>query len=312
MSSPRDRDGFDDRGDEARGWHEPAHLGEGGADPAPDTGSPGSPASPGTPNTPDAPDDGARWQPPGWDLPPAESRPEPAGSQAPPPALPDDRPAPPARPPWGGRPRRPGEVEKVFRYEGDAVGVQGWAVQHGWSISDGSGPQDAVLAELVASAPVRATRDHRPATVLRGRYGTLELVAFDVVYASGRYLVPEWAVTAAPLLVPPPTFRLSPARFWKHRTGGLLQIPSGDEVFDSRWVLLAAEDTPAVRRLSQDPEVHRLLLGSDDGDEFWSAVGHVAAIRPDGHRPSLVEHHARLLAAVAAALTAGSPHDQLG
>jgi hypothetical protein len=77
-------------------------------------------------------------------------------------------------------------------------------------------------------------------------------------------------------------------------------------VFDSRWVLLAAEDTPAVRRLSQDPEVHRLLLSSDDGDEFWSAAGHVAAVRPDGHRPSLLEHHARLLTAVVAALTAGS------
>src|SRR3712207_8473664 len=48
----------------------------------------------------------------------------------------------------------------------------------------GSAPQDAVLAELVASAPVRATKDHRPAAVLRGRYGSLELVAFDVVYAS--------------------------------------------------------------------------------------------------------------------------------
>ena len=44
-------------------------------------------------------------------------------------------------------------------------------------------------------------------------------------------------------------------------------------------------------------------LGADwvinnDGDEFWSAAGHVAAVRPDGHRPELLEHHARLLSAL--------------
>jgi hypothetical protein len=291
MSSPRDRDGFEEPADDGSGWREPAHLGEGG-EPT---------ASSARPEHGDA-DSG--WQPPGWDLPAADRPAEPA----PPPDLPEqpaEQPA--AQPPgtpWAGRPRQLGEAARVFQYQGDSVGTQGWAMQHGWTISDGSGPEDAVLIELVTSAPVRPTKDHRPANVLRGRYGSLELVAFDIVYASGRYLVPQWAVTAAPLLVPPPQFRLSPARFWKHRTGGLVQIPSGDEVFDTRWVLLAPEDGPAVRRLSQDPEVHRLLLGTDDGDEFWSAAGHVAAIRPDGHRPSLLEHHARLLAAVVAALTA--------
>ena len=84
--------------------------------------------------------------------------------------------------------------------------------------------------------------------------------------------------------------------------GGLLQIPSGDEEFDARWVLLSAEDSHDLRRLVQDPTVRGLLLGSDDGDEFWTAAGHVAAIRPDGHRPSLIEHHARLLGAVVGAL----------
>jgi hypothetical protein len=141
--------------------------------------------------------------------------------------------------------------------------------------------------------------------VLRGRGGSLELVAFDVVYASGRYFVPEYAVTAAPLLGAVPQFRLSPARFWKHRTGGLLPIASGNEHFDARWLLLAAEDTPQVRRLAGDPALHGLLLGTDDGDEFWSAAGHVAAIRPDGHRPQLIEHHTRLLTAVVGALAAG-------
>jgi hypothetical protein len=193
-------------------------------------------------------------------------------------------------------------VDQVFRYQGDLVGAQGWALQQGWTISDGDGPQDAVLAELVATAPVRLGKGHRAASVLRGRAGTLELVAFDVLFESGRYRVPEYAVTAAPLLVPLPRLRLTPARFWKHRTGGLLQIPSGDPEFDTRWVLLSSEDTPAVRRLVEDLGLRSLLLASDDGDEFWTAAGHVAVIRPDGHRPELIEHHARLLGALVGAL----------
>ena len=151
---------------------------------------------------------------------------------------------------------------------------------------------------------MRPTRDHRPSNVLRGRGMGLDLVAFDVVYASGRYLVPQWAVTAAPVLGEVPAFRLSPARLWKHGTGGLLQVPSGDAEFDTRWVLLAAADGPQVRRLVEDPVVRQLLLGTDDGDELWSAAGFVAAIRPDGHRPQLVEHHARVLAVVVGALAA--------
>ena len=106
-----------------------------------------------------------------------------------------------------------------------------------------------------------------------------------------------------------PAFRLSPARFWKHRTGGLLPLLSGNEAFDARWLLLAAEDAPELRRLAQDPALQGLLLGSDDGDEFWSAAGFVAAVRPDGHRPDLIEHHARLLTAVVARSPAGTPAD---
>ena len=41
--------------------------------------------------------------------------------------------------------------------------------------------------------------------------------------------------------------------FWKHRTGGLVPIASGNEVFDARWLLLAAEDSPQVRRLVAGP-----------------------------------------------------------
>jgi hypothetical protein len=276
MSGPRDRepgDGFDPAG-EGSGWREPEHLGGGGtSDPAP-----AEPARP-------APS----WQPEGWDLPPA-APPREAGG----PILRGGR---------LGRPRQP--WDEVFEYEGDHVGAQDWAVQHGWTLSDGQAPQDAVLRDLIASAPVRPGKEAQPAGVLRGRAGTLELVAFDIAYPQGRSLVPKYAVTAAPLLGAVPALRLSPARLWRHRTGGLVPVASGNEAFDARWLLLAGEDGPQVRRVVQDPTVQGLLLGSDDGDEFWTGAGHLSAVRPDGHRPSLIEHHARLLTALVGALSVG-------
>jgi hypothetical protein len=141
--------------------------------------------------------------------------------------------------------------------------------------------------------------------VLRGRSGSLDLVAFDIAFPLGRSLVSKYAVTAAPLLGVVPALRLSPARFWRHRTGGLVPVASGNEAFDTRWLLMAAEDGPQVRRLVQDPAVQGLLLGTDDGDEFWTGAGHLAAVRPDGHRPLLIEHHARLLTALVGALALG-------
>jgi len=300
MSSPRDRDGADDGSD----WQEPAHL---------SGDEPNIADRRKTPRDSDHTGDRETWQPPGWDLPAASDRDRQPDmdrdmdrdrdpSWAPPAAQ-----APAERAPglFGRRRPRDAEMDRAFTPETDPLGAQGWALQHGWTVSDGSGPEDAPLGELIASAPVRPGKEARAASVLRGRSGALELVAFDIAYPLGRGLVPKYAVTAAPLLGAVPGLRLSPARLWRHRTGGLLPIPSGDEAFDTRWVLLAAEDGPQVRRLSQDPAVHGLLLGTDDGDEFWTGAGHVAAVRPDGHRPQLLEHHARLLTAIVGALAAG-------
>ncbi len=319
MTRPGDRDGFDDR--EGSGWQEPAHLG--GDEATPDGPNiadrrrhPRDDQQPGS-RQPD--DEAAPWQPPGWDLPPAQ-RPDPGADRGPEAEpwrdAPADRPASEDQRQAGGGPlpglfgrsadRPPNEFQQTFGYQGDHVGVQAWAVQHGWTVSDGTAAEDAPLAELIASAPAsRISKEHRAAGVLRGRADALDLVAFDVVYADRRGLIPQYAVTAAPLLLPVPYFRLSPARFWRHRVGGLVQLPTGDPDFDRRWVLAAAEDTPEVRRLAADPTVRALLLGTDDGDEFWAAAGHLAAIRPDGHRPELLVHHARLLTAVVRAL-AGS------
>lgn len=324
MSTPRDRDG-DDFDDTGRGWQEPAHLG--GDEPAQD--EPNIADRRKQPRDSDHSADPATWRPAGWDLPPAEpdrpgtdrpgtDRPEPdrpapdpgGGASGVDPSWAPPQPTPPQQAPqrrglFGGRRRQDPEMERAFTYQGDVVGAQGWALQRGWTISDGTAPEDAALQQLIDSAPVRMSKDHRPGSVLRGRAGTLELVALDAIYASGRYLVPEYAITAAPLLGAPPALRLSPARLWKHGVSGMVQIPSDDAEFDRRWTLLAAEDGPQVRRLATDPDVHRLLLGTDDGDEFWTTGAYLAAIRPDGHRPELIEHHTRLLTALVGALAAG-------
>jgi hypothetical protein len=266
--------------------------------------------------------DPATWQPAGWDLPAAEPErpardpgPETSGVDpgwAPPQQAPP-QPAPERPSLFGGRRRQQDpEMQRAFTYQGDVVGAQGWALQRGWTISDGTGPEDAALQQLITSAPPRLSKDHRPGSVLRGRAGALDLVALDAVYTSGRYLVPEYAITAAPLLGTPPALRLSPARLWKHGIGGMVQIPSEDPDFERRWMLLAAEDGPQVRRLAEDADVRRLLLATDDGDEFWTTGGGegttggwLAAIRPDGHRPELIEHHTRLLTVLVGALAAG-------
>jgi hypothetical protein len=277
-----DRDGAADGRDEGAGWREPSHLGGGGEEPSrgPD------------PSRGDEPSRG--WEPEGWSLPPAERGPAQERYEGPPPTS-----------PWGAAAEEPLVV-------GGESSAQDWAVRHGWTLSDGTGPQDAVLQELIDTAPARRIgKDHHPAGIVRGRAGSIDLVAFDVRYESGRHRQVEYAVTAAPVLLPLPRMRLTPARFWKHRTGGLVPVDTGDPAFDSRWVLYTAEDWPGVRALAADAAVRGLLMNTDDGDEFWSAAGHVAAIRPDGHRPLLIEHHARLLTAIVRAVT-GLAGDQPG
>ncbi|MGY1803220.1 hypothetical protein ACI78T_08065 [Blastococcus sp. SYSU D00922] len=308
MSTPRDRDGFEEGFDDqaGRGWQEPSHLSGDEAGDQPNFADRRK-----QPRDSDHTAEGASWQPPGWDLPAATpDRGQGVDPSWAPPTSPGSPPATTAPERtgglFGGRQRQQDpEMTRAFTYEGDQLGAQSWALQHGWTISDGSGPQDAVLAELMAGSPVRPGKEARAAGVLRGRAGAVELVAFDVVYPWGRQWVAKYAITAAPVLGAVPGLRLSPARLWKHRTGGLIPLQSGNDAFDTRWQLLVAEDGPQVRRLVQDPAVQGLLLGSDDGDEFWTGAGHVAGVRPDGHRPQLIEHHARLLTAIVGALAAG-------
>lgn len=316
MSTPRNGGGPDDRPEDERGWTEPTHLGW---------------EPPGW-SLPSAEPDRPRWQVPG----PAEPGPaEPRSAEpwdAPQPPEPWDATAPEAEQPRRGflanlfgrgagqdsvrqdagaqtpappdsDAHRPDVVDTGVDPT-DPLGTRSWGAAMGWSATDGSGPEDAAINQLVQTAPIRPGKDAGAGNVLRGRADGLDLVAFDVVSPLGRGWVPTHAITAAPLLGQIPGLRLSPVRIWRHGTGGMLQIPSGDPEFDTRWVLLTHEDGPQVRRLAEDPLVRQALLGSDDGDEIWAAVGFVAAIRPQPNRPLLIQHQARLLAAVTAALAA--------
>ena len=162
-------------------------------------------------------------------------------------------------------------MEQVFTYEGDLVGAQGWALQHGWTISDGSGPEDAVLARA-DRRPRRCGRARTTAGERAARpVGQLDLVAFDVVYALGPLRRPAVRGDRRPAARRRPRAPALP--------GPALEAPdrragarprAANEAFDPRWPLLAAEDGPQVRRLVQDPAVQGLLLGTDDGDEFWT------------------------------------------
>ena len=229
---------------------------------------------------------------------PAE--PAPAGPRPAPPVRTGDSPTP--RPTAGGC---PSESRSCSR-QGDLVGAQGWAMQRGWTISDGTAPEDAALrdADRARAGPARARR-HRPGGVLRGRAARW---TWSPSTSSTRGPARGAEVRGhrrAGARAPSPALRLSPARIWRHGTGGLVQVPSRDPAFDRRWLLLAAEDGPQVRRLVAGPGRAAAAARQRRRRRVLAGRRHLAAIRPDGHRPQLIEHHARLLAALVGALAAG-------
>ena len=181
MSSPRDRDPsgdpFQDRPDDGSGWQEPAHLGDGDAGSARirgrrararrDRASSGracrasralGAAGLGRLRRSRAAPDAGRAAP-GW--PPAgpdETRRRPTRSRAAACSAP-------------AAARRPGALERVFAYEGDLVGAQGWALQNGWTVSDGTDPADAAAGRadrLGADAAAEQGRTGRPACCAAG------------------------------------------------------------------------------------------------------------------------------------------------
>jgi len=62
-----------------------------------------------------------------------------------------------------------------------------------------------------------------------------------------------------------------------------------------RWT--AAGD-PSASGLVVSSRAAAALLATDDGDEIWATGTALAGLRPDGHRPDLLEHHLRLLTTI--------------
>ena len=194
-----------------------------------------------------------------------------------------------------------GPADEVFAGEVDRGGAGAWARRAGWGRIGAPDPQLQVVEELVRSAPARRIgSDHHPRDVLAGSVDGVGMLAFDIAVSASTGWITEWAVTAAALPDGAPAVRLTPARLWLHDPDGLARAGSGDEAFDARWRVLGRDSR--ARRVAGDPAVRRALLATDDGDDIWIAAGHVAALRPDGHRPALLEHHVRLLAVIRRAL----------
>lgn len=178
-------------------------------------------------------------------------------------------------------------------------GLRAAAERRGWPVHD----EDASLGAVLAEAPLRLTAEHRAAPVTRGQVQNWELVAFDVVYLmpKGYHSQPLYAVTAVPVPIPLPVLRVAPRRFLSHGAAGLLLLPSGDDAFDARWQVLASQDTPEVRGLVGE-QLRAALLSGPDLDEVWTAAGHLATSRADGHHDGLLDEHSNVLAAAMAGL----------
>ncbi len=178
-------------------------------------------------------------------------------------------------------------------------GLTDAAARRGWPVHD----EDASLATVLAEAPLRLTTEHRAAPVARGNVQNWELLAFDVVYLmpNGEYTRPLYAVTAVPVPIPLPVVRATPRRFMTHGGSGLLLLPSGDEEFDARWRVLTSQDTPEIRGLVGEL-LRAVLLDGPDLDELWTAAGHLAVSRAEGHHDALLEQHSALLSAAMAGL----------
>ncbi|MGI8531862.1 MAG: hypothetical protein ACR2KN_02555 [Geodermatophilaceae bacterium] len=180
-----------------------------------------------------------------------------------------------------------------------AAGLRDAAASRGWPVQE----QDASLSAVLEQAPLRLTREYLAAPVTRGYAGSWELVAFDVVYRmpKGQLTAPLYAVTAVPVPIPLPALRVSPRRFLTRGGTGLLVLPTGDDAFEARWRVLVETDTPQVRGVVTEP-LRAALLAGPDIDELWTAGGHLAASRADGHHDQLLTEHSALLTAAMAGL----------
>jgi hypothetical protein len=196
-----------------------------------------------------------------------------------------------------------GLADDVFASQANRGGTAAWLRQHNWTPIDASDNRFSDAGELVRTAPARRIGDdHHPRNVRAGDAGQAQGLAFEIGVDAATGWIPEWAVTALTCAPSAPTVRWTPARLWSHNPTKLVQLPSGNADFDARWRILSTSDDELSRRVAADPAAQQALLATDDGDDTWTAAGHVAALRPDGHRPELLTHHLQLLSVLKGSL----------
>jgi len=205
----------------------------------------------------------------------------------------------PPRRSWWRRMTEGSDPEELAAAGLSVSGLRAAAERRDWPVHD----EDASLGAVLAEAPLRLTAEHRAAPVTRGWMQNWEIVAFDVVYLmpKGYLSQPLYAVTAVPVPIPLPVVRVAPRRFLTHGAAGLLVLPSGDDAFDARWQILASQDTPEMRGMAGE-QLRAALLDGPDLDELWTAAGHLAISRVDGHHDGLLDEHSALLSAAMAGL----------
>ncbi|SDG24791.1 hypothetical protein [Klenkia brasiliensis] len=159
-----------------------------------------------------------------------------------------------------------------------------------------------VIGELLGSAPVPLGGEHVPTGIHAGRAGGWDALAFDVRTRTAHGVVPAWAVTAVGRPGTGPDWQLHPRRLPRFAVGARMPAVEVPPALAARW---AGAGEPSLAALLAVPEAQAVLLATDDGDEVWATPTALAALRPDGHRPDLLEHHLRLLTTLAHAETAG-------
>lgn len=192
-----------------------------------------------------------------------------------------------------------GAMDDAFAYQGDTSGFRQSARDHGWT---GAAEQPPVVAEIVQCAPVPTGSEYTVTDVVTGMFQGWDAIALNVGMRSAG-VVPKWAMTAVGRAEPGGAYRLHPRRLGRFHLLGeeRSEIDLSSSALDARWSLTVSIGANAGDESIVDPAVERALLSSDDGDELWATSTAIAAVRADGHRPALLEHHLRLLATLAQA-----------
>lgn len=203
-----------------------------------------------------------------------------------------------------GRGHRLGAADDAFAYQGDPAGVRRWAEQHGWVRTDEAPP---VVAEILEAAPVPLGPEYVASDVITGQFEGWDALAYNVGVQTSNGVVPKWAMTAVGRSQAGSGFWVHPKRLgrFRRREQGVVTAKLDFAELADRWTLSTNGTEGEGLDLLENRSVVHALLETDDGDELWATPTAFAAVRPDNHRPALLDHHLRLLTTLAKAEPTG-------